>query len=202
MKKQFQLTVAGVTIAVMSLSLMASSASGQQASFPRVARGLTTWMARAMDQCNPATLSVVTPNLPSGGCLQTNSVTDGTLGMKFAKLRLNQRGRIGLFGTGFTLGDALRVRLTLRVTRGGMNVKHLPGPGTNKRVTFVDTTIDCPKAPDAFSARPNGAVAGSTDLAACLTPTTGLASGNIEILDASLVNVATGKIVAVPGILR
>lgn len=202
MKKQFRVTLAGATLAVMSLSLVASTALGQQASFPRVARGLNTWMARAMDECNPAVISVTSPNLPGGGCLQANTVTDGSLGMNYAKLRLNQRGRIGLFGTGFTLGDQLRVRLTLRVTRTGMNVKHLPGPGTNKRVTFVDTTIDCPKSPDVFSVRPNGAVAGSADLAACLVPVQGLSAGNIEILDASLVNVMTNQIVAVPGILR
>jgi hypothetical protein len=123
------------------------------------------------------------------------------LGMKFTRLQVTTRGRIALFGTGFTVADALRVHLKLRITKKGMATKH---PLGINNVTFQDVLVDCPQPTDAFLVRPNGAVVGSTDLAACLSPNTGLAQGsaNIEVLDVSLINVANGKIVAVPGILR
>jgi hypothetical protein len=125
--------------------------------------------------------------------------------MNFVKMRVTSRGFIGLFGTGFTLGDSLRVRLTLRVTKANIQVKH--PPGSNKKVTFADFTVDCPQVPDAFLVRPNGAVVGRTDLGACLaSPNPGNAlanpSTNIEVLSASLINAVTGQVVAVPGVLR
>jgi len=198
MKKQVQLALAGVAIGVASLVAVTHSASAQVV-FPKTARGINTWLARAMDECSAATTSVVTAGSPTGGCLQSNGgTTDDTLGMKFGKLRVTNRGRIVLFATGFTLGDELRVRLTLRVTKPDITTVP-PGPNT---VTFADMTVDCPQAPDAFNSRPNGAVSGSTDLAACLSPNDGLASGNVELLDVSVINALTGKTVAVPGINR
>src|SRR5262249_21717534 len=141
------------------------------------------------------------PNVPNGDCLQANTATDNMVGMRFAKMRVTQRGRVGLFAQGFTLGDALRIRLTLRVTQRTNQTKH--PPGSNKKITFPDTTVDCPKAPDAFLARPNGAVVGRTDLGACLAPFNNLNMGNIEILGASLINVNNAnKAVGVPGIVR
>jgi len=202
MKKQGASVVAVAT--VIGLTTLLATAQGvfaAQVSFPKLARGLNTWLVRAMDQCSSSTLSMVgQPHLPSGGCPQTNLVTEDTLGMNFVKLRVTARGSIGLFGTGFTLGDSLRVRLTLRVTRPGVQVKH--PPGSNKRVTFQDTTVECPRAPDAFLARPNGAVVGRTDLGACLSPNTNLQTGNIEIIGVSLINAVNGKVVASPGVLR
>jgi hypothetical protein len=199
MKKQgVFVVVAAMAVGLLSLVMMTPRANAAQANFPTLARGFSSWLARAMDQCNPSTLSVVTPNLPPGGCPQANVVTDNTLTMRFARVRVSSQGSIGLFGAGFTLGDALRVRLTLRVTKPGIATKH---NGIN-RVTFVDQTVDCPKSPDAYLVRPNGAVAGRTDLAACLAPDSGLSQGNIEIIDAALVNASTGAIVGVPGIFR
>jgi hypothetical protein len=200
MKKQVQLALAGAAVGVVSLVAVTHSATAQVAPFPKMAQGINTWMVRAMDNCNPAGVSVVTPGSPSSGCYQANGITDNTLGMKFAKLRVTNRGRIALFARGFTLGDVLRVRLTLRVTK--VNISKLHPPGAD-RVTFADTTVDCPQSPVAFSARPNGAITGYTTLDACLGPNSGLAKGNIEILDVSLVNALPGgKVVAVPGILR
>jgi hypothetical protein len=201
MKKQ-GLRVAGIAMATGLLSLVVAThtAVAQQANFPRLARGFSSWLARAMDQCAAPTLSVVNPSGAGVACPQANSVTDSTLSMRFAKMRVTARGRVGLFATGFTLGDALRIRLTLRVTQIAGQVKH--PPGSNKRVTFPDLTIDCPKAPDAFLARPNGAVVGRTDFGACLAPSSNLQNGNIEILDAELINVNNGKTVAIPGVLR
>lgn len=202
MNKQLQLAAAAtaITVAVASLGVPGPAAFG--ASFPTLARGVSVWMARAMDQCDPATLSVFGSGLPSGGCLQANTVTNSTLTMNFAKVRITQRGRISLYGTGFTLGDVLRVRLTLRVTKAGQIVKHLPGPGTNKSVTFVDQVVDCPQDPDAFTVRPNGAVAQSTDLGACLAPNGALANGNIEILNVELVEATSGATVGQTGMVR
>jgi hypothetical protein len=200
MKKQGLRVTVVATVTGLSLCMATHTAGAQQVSFPRLARSFSAWMARAMDQCAAPTLSVVNPAGAGVACPQTNSVTDNTLSMRFAKMRVTARGRVGLFGTGFTLGDALRLRLTLRVTQIAGQVKH--PPGSNKRVTFPDQTIDCPKSPDAFLARPNGAVVGRTDLGACLAPFGNLQHGNIEILDAELINVNNGKTVAIPGILR
>src|ERR1700687_4541545 len=198
MRKRVHAVVAATAIRLMSLAGPHETLAASVA-FPRLARGLSSWLVRAMDKCNPATVSVVAPNVPTGGCVQSNAVTDDQLGMNFAKLRVSQRGRIALFGTGFTLGDVLRVRLRLRVTKENVLTKH---PTAVNRVTFADDTVDCPKSPDAFAVRPNGAVAGSTDLGACLSPNASLAQGNIEIIDAALVNVMNGKEVAKPGVLR
>jgi hypothetical protein len=199
MKKQIQLALAGAAVGVASLVAVSNSATAQVVSFPRIARGINTWMARAVDECSAPTTTVLTPGSPTSGCIQSNAVTDNTLGMKFTKLNMNTLGHIRLTGTGFALGDEVRVRLTLRVTRNA-GTKHPPAAST--RVTFADTTVDCPKAPDAFNARPNGAIVGFTDLATCLDTNSGLASGNIEVIDVSLINALTGKVVAVPGVLR
>jgi hypothetical protein len=152
-----------------------------------------------MDPCDPATLSVVSPtNLPLGGCAQANTATDDALGETFAILRVTELGKIALVGTGFTFADTLRVRLVIRVTRSGIDTS----VGSNQNVTFMDRSIECPRAPETFSVRPNGLVAGSTDLGACLAPDMDLNRGNLQILDASLIDTANGRVMAVPGVLR
>jgi len=196
-KQGARMAVVATAIGVMLLLVWGHSAAAQQASFPRIARGINTWMARAMDACTSNNVTVVSPGLPPGGCAQSNTVTDNTLGMNYVKLRVNRNGKIGLLGTGFTLGDSLRVRMTLRVTKAD------DPPSSNQRVTFADFTVDCPLAPDAFLVRPNGSVVGRTDFTTCLSPNTALGTGsNIEIMSASLVNAATGQVVASPGILK
>src|SRR6185436_20146435 len=97
-KQQIQLAVAAFS--VMSLGLLTPTAHAQ-APFPTKARSVSFWMARAMDQCAAATLSVVGANSPGGGCPQTNSTTDNTLTMKFARVRIGTKGRIALFAGGF-----------------------------------------------------------------------------------------------------
>jgi hypothetical protein len=126
--------------------------------------------------------------------------------MGFARVRVSRSpARIKVYGRGFTFGDVVRVRLQLRVTKSNTNVKH--PPLFNQKVTFADQTIDCPKSPDAFTVRPNGALAASTDLVACLSPNGGLAgalakTNNIEILDVSLVSAVSGKEIARAGVVR
>ena len=198
MKKQVKVALIGAAVGVASL-VVPSRGAMAQAAFPKLARGLDTWMARAMDKCDPATTNVSTQDSPTTGCIQANGdTTDNLLGMKFAKLKVNNRGRIAVFATGFSLGDEVRARLTLRVTKTA-NTSH---PMQFVKVTFQDVTVDCPAAPDAFNARPNGAVIGTANLAACLGSNDGLATGNIEIVDVSLVNALTGNPVAVPGVVR
>lgn len=197
-RQQIQLAVVAA-LGVLVLGVPARSPA--LVAFPRSARGVTFWMARAFDQCNPPSgLTVVGPgNDQSGACPSSNTTTDNSLTMNSAKVSITKRGFIKVLAKGFTFGDILRVRLTLRVTRNNLTVKH--PPGTGQSATFQDETVDCPRSPDAFTVRPNGAIAASTSLAACL-PNSGLAFGNIEVLDASLVNAMTGKEVAKPGVVR
>lgn len=193
----------------MSLSFAGPSSGSAQTLplYPTKAPLYDTWMARAYDPCSPSTLTVLTSGLPSGGgCIAANSVTEASLPMNFARLRVSKAGKIRLYARGLTFGESVRVRLNLRVTRKNVATKH--PPKTAATVTFADVVVDCPKAPDAFVVRPNGAVLGKTDLAACLAPNTGLAGGaspnlaNIEVLGASLVNVSSSKELARSGVVR
>src|ERR1700687_5028577 len=182
--------------------------------FPTQARIYGTWIVRAMDKCNVATVSVVNAGDPKGVCIQANSTTDGDTGtgttMKFARLivkradsTLHGEGLVTLFGAGLNPGGRVKVRLTLRVTKANRATKN-PSPGVNN-VTFMDTTIDCGnQTAGCFSVRPNGVVAGKQSVAECLTQNgqaKGLAQENIQVVDASLVNCDTGKVFGVPGII-
>src|SRR5947207_6707365 len=92
-------TKGGTTFAAIlaALALLVAPASAQNVPFPRLARYYVTWMARAMDQCTAPSLSVVNPPGEPPACPQTNSTTDNTLTMGFARLAVTSRGRIGLF---------------------------------------------------------------------------------------------------------
>ncbi len=187
--------------------------------FPTKALNYTTWMARAMEKCSPASVSVVSPaapnDVPSSGCVQSNgTTTDNSVSpgatMNFAKLAVkktvNHLGRITLFGRGFDGGQRMKVQLVMRVTKQGVQTKHPPIAKNN--VTFEDFTVQCGNSPSTgcFTANINGAVSGSMSLRDCLTQNSqepaGLANGNIQILDSALVNCDTGKIIATPGILN
>ncbi|MCX8073408.1 MAG: hypothetical protein N3C12_13295 [Candidatus Binatia bacterium] len=196
-----------VSLAVLSfVAGLSSSALGQTLpSYPKKAPSYDTWMVRAYDACTPSGLTVVSPtNVPNTGCLAANSVTDSVLPYNFARLRVAKSGKIRLYARGLTFGESVRVRLNLRVTRQGVSTKNPTKSGAT--VTFADVTVDCPPAPNAFVVRPNGSILGATDLNACLAPNSNLGGGtgtnNIEVLDASLVNVATGKELARAGVLR
>jgi hypothetical protein len=200
-------TKGGTTFAVIlaALALLAASASAQTAPFPKLARFYVAWMVRAMDQCTAPSLTVVNPSMvPPAACPQANSTTDNTLTMGFARLAVSARGRIGLFVTGLPFTARVRIQLTLRVTRVVGQVKH--PPGSNKRVTFQDVTIQCPPpatSPFGLVANGRGAIASRMTLESCLSPNTALATGNIEILNAALLDIDnSNKVFAVPGILR
>jgi len=207
--------ILGGAVAVGSM-LLAQAAVAVQAQFPTSATKYRTTMVRAMDQCVPSGVSIpANPADPAEGCLQANIVTDDMyptdpLGstMDYGVLSVSKtagsafNGRVRFFGTGFRVGQRVKVRLTLRATRTEVAVLH--PPGSHKRVTFADVTVECGnQVAGCFSARPNGAIVGSQTLKDCLT-TNGepinLRLGNVEILDAAVVNCDTGKVLAVPGI--
>ncbi len=187
--------------------------AGAAVLLPTKALNYTTWLARAMDPCSPATVSVATTNSPAAGCLQSNTTTDDSVSpgatMKFARLAVrksgNHHGRVSVFGSGFYAGQRMKVQLIIRVTKPGQTTLHPHQVG--KSVTFQDVSIACGNSSitGCFTANLNGAVAGSMSLEDCLTQNgepIGLATGNIQILDSALVNCDTGKVIATPGILN
>jgi hypothetical protein len=212
--------ILAATVSVVSLAIAGSTAFAI-APYATKARSYRASLVRAMDKCDPATISVFVSGDPPGGCLQANIVTDDVppgsptgATFKFGRLVVTRypgkggQGRIRVSANGLQPGQRVRVGLTLRTTHIATSVKHLPGPGTNKSVTFEDTMVECgtdlPSLP-CFTARPNGRLAGVMTLAQCLTDNsagTGLAKGNVEIIDSSFINCDTHKVFARPGIVN
>ncbi len=194
--------------ALTAMAFMAQWAGAATVPYPRFAHAYTIWFARAMDQCVPAndgpgpTVTVVGPNLPVTGCLQANSTTDNLITMNFARLLINEHGRIGLLGAGLPFGARVKLRLTLRNTNKTAHTKH--PPGSNKSVTFEDLTVTCPNTLFGFPVRSNGVVVGITSLATCVGADFGEVTpgANVEVLNAELLNADTGQVFAVPGIVR
>ncbi len=224
------LTTGGI---ILAATLMARGAGAQVFTddLPKLARSYSVWMARAFDQCSPATISVTTPMVPTGGCVPSHILTSDMNLCRYAKLTVGSNpARVRLLAVGCKCGSRIAVRLTLRVTKGGLNVKH--PPGTNKAATFEDLTIICGPLPGpangvandspngyftAISSHCNNAypcpsascgnVASGISLADCLgTSLKGLAGGgpaNIEIRDAALLDRDNGDLpFMTPGILR
>ena len=189
---------------MVSVAITAQSAHAVVA-YPTLARTYITWFARAFDQCSPLGLSVTSANVPTTGCLSANSVTDSLLNFRYARLFVNSRGRVVLFGAGFGSGDRVDIRLTLRVTRKNTNTKHPPGVNT---VTFADYVAVCTQSPYGFVANPAGGLVGITSLGSCTSPNTALGNPatpktlNIEIVHAELLNHDNGKAFAQSGLER
>jgi len=188
-------TVAGATLLGLTVSVQVGFA---QVSLPdaRRTKNIDSSAVRAYDQCTAPTLVVTDLGMPPAACPVSNVVTDDTLSMIKCKIWVKKNGKLRLLGRGFTVGDALRLRLTLRVTQ--------PNVTTNmgiQAVTFSDVTVDCPKDPDAWIVKLNGSVSEFIEVGACLAPDSGLQLGNIEVLDAQVLNVLNGKVVAAPGVL-
>src|SRR5262249_1114094 len=218
-RQGMRLTLAVLATTGMSLC-MAHVAFANHAQFPINAKKYFTTLVRAMDQCTSGTVSVVgsgpiggPPGTtdPAGGCIQANTVTDDppAPGATFTRAQLavvrngaTFQGKIRTFGFGFVPGQRIKVQLTLRTTQIVGTTKH--PPGSNKRVTFQDVTLQCGVGTGGcFTARPSGALIGQMSIADCLTQNgvaNGVRIGNIEILDAALINCDTNKIFAVPGI--
>jgi hypothetical protein len=203
-----QRTLGGIGVAVAGLIglLVAAQAAQAQVPYPKKALNYATWLARAMDPCTGGAPVSVVGGGSANGCPQANVLTDNDgvppgATMSFARLVVrktgNKNGRINLAGRGFNPGQRMQVQLKLRVTQVFSNTSS----------TFEDFTIACGPNPLTlcFTARLNGAVAGSISLADCLAQSgqpIGLANGNIEIRDSALLNCDTGKIIATPGILE
>jgi hypothetical protein len=184
------------------IAAVSGSPASAQVQFPTLARNYSTWMARAMDQCTPSGLTVLSPGLPGSGCVGANTVTDNQMTMTWARLVVSGKtGKVKVFGRGLIPGSRVKVQLALRVTKGGVLTKH--PPSTNQKVTFQDVVILCAQTPFGFVVNSSGVLAGSADLATCLAPHTGLATGNIEIVEAGLVNHDNSdRLFARSGILR
>lgn len=204
--------------AVASLAVTSGMAFAQTG-FPTRAIRYSTWLARAFDSCTPSGLTVVSPsNLPSAGCFAAHSdplpppAGSNPVGatMTFGRLDVRRfpatggQGKVKLLAFGMQNGQRVKVRLTLRTTRSGVNTKN--PTKSNQLVTFQDVTVDCPIGPaNCFIANPRGVVLGTMNLDACLTQNTqpiGLARQNVEILSAEVVNCDDGNVVARPGILN
>lgn len=187
----------GVIVAGTALARVAFA----QPAFPTVTRNFNAWMARAMDPCAPSGLTV--QGTPAGACVAANVTTDDQMTMNFARIVVNRRtAKVLVYGRGLIPGSRVLAQLTLRVTKNNQTVKHPSGSG--KRVTFSDVTIQCPNGPPfGFVVRPSGTLLGSDLLANCLGAQSNLAFGNVEIMEAALLNHDNGDLVfARPGILR
>ncbi len=153
--------------------------------------------ARAMDECVPANSVTIVGSVDA--CPQTNSATDNaTTGVIKAHLTV-RRGSTGvslaLLGSGFNAGEVVAVELTLRTTNTAVSS---PPPASK---TYADT-MTCQSLP--ITAKSTGRVSARTTLGTCLAAGSGLpallGSGNIEIIDAALINTSTGKVIGKPGI--
>lgn len=187
--------------------------------FPNRAPQFSSWLVRAFDPCTPSGLTVTSPNLPTSGCLATQPsdpfpppLGTNSLGapMKLGKLDVRRfpfsggQGRVKLFMTGLQNGQKVKVRLTVRTTRNGVNTKH--PPKSNALVTFADTTFECGNQnAGCFVANARGVVIGAQTIDSCLTQSAqpkGLASHNLEVIAAEVVNCDDGNVVARPGVLN
>lgn len=231
MKKQILLAVGMTAVGVVSLLAAIDTAWAFHAPFPTKARRYKAFMVRAMDECDPATISVFTNpgpprtnngTFPSGGCFQENIVTDeipptdpGGETMKFAKVTVVKykapQGKVKLIGSGMVPNTGVRVLLTLRTTRiSPIAATHTPaGAKKNASVTYEDVTIQCGDdtmdTPKCWLVKPNGKLAKSMTLQKCLQnngASIGFSGGNVEIVESGVVNCTTGKVFGRPGILN
>jgi hypothetical protein len=207
-------------VAVLLTGLGVQASEAQSPLFPNRAPRFSTWLVRAFDACTPAGLTVTAPaNLPTGGCFASLSdpfpppLGSNPLGatMKLGKLDVSRfpglaggQGRVKLFMTGLQNGQKVKVRLSVRTTRAGVTTKH-PSK-TSALVTFADTIFECGnQLSNCFVANARGVVLGTESLQDCLTQSSqpkGLASHNLEILSAEVVNCDDGNVVARAGILN
>jgi len=190
------------------------TAQGAFAAAPYVTRASVYQIkfVRAMDECVGPFITTVNPG-SVGGCAQANVVTDnntggGLTGLAQGNLKISRRKNSGAFirmtGKGFAPpGTDIGLQLTLRTT----NRRGLPA-ATSK--TYEDTTVICGSTSGGScgnysDVQGNGRIVLRQSLVACLAANgidDFLGSGNVEIIDSSLINCATGKVVGVPGILQ
>jgi len=201
--------VFGMAAAALLVSVaLHSQAARAQTSV--VAPSYKTSFVRAMDECFAMNaITVVNPGSVDA-CHEMHVTTDTPTGWTKAKLSVRASGRVGgtptlrLQGSGFKNGAPTKVglQLTVRTTNS-------VGAPTGSK-TYQDETIICGNIAGTgcghyFTPRSSGSLSASQSLSDCLTGdvlTTTLSTGNIEVLDAALINCDTGKVFAIPGVAQ
>jgi len=211
------LRIVGVAAAALlgSVVLYAGSASAATASFPAKAPQYTVWFARAMDVCSAG--SFVTVVNPGGinACAQANTGTDASITMEWAKLKVTKAGKklasgahdttLKILAKGFSPTSA-KVALALTI-RTSNSLVASPAPAGK---TYEDVIVYCgPTAGGTcghyYPVTAAGKINSKTALSTCVTDngwTENLAAGNIQILNATLMDCDSGKDIGTPGLLR
>lgn len=201
--------LAGIAAATVltSFVLQTREASAAAPTYPQRAQPYFVRFVRAMDPCTlPGQVTIVNP----GGiivCNQTNVITDALVNFSQASMRAGVR-RLGgatvqVRGRGFTpVAQKIGIQLTLRTTNT------LTGGNS---LTYQDETIICGPTTGGACGKyvavdAGGRInSGRLSLDACLTAnglSTRVGHGNVEIVDAALINCDDGKVIATPGILQ
>ena len=198
--------VVGMAAAAL-LALVVAQAQAQITGVPVKAKTYSVNFARAFDACTGSFVTVVSPG-SVGACTPANSITDSTVAaINTASLKIGVNAKngpkLGLKAKGIApTTTKIGLRLTLRTSNA-------QGSPTGSK-TYQDETVICGDMAGGtcgrfFVVEANGKVSGKETLKDCLDknnlPET-LASGNIELLDAALLNCDTGKVIAVPGLLQ
>ncbi len=191
------------------LALFAAQAQAQVTGVPAKAKTYNVNFARAFDECVGPFVTVVNPG-SVGGCTATNSTTDATVAtIDSASLKIAVNAKNGpkmkLKAKGIApTTTKIGLVLTLRTTNAATSTPPPPAK------TYQDETIVCGETEGGtcgrfFAVDAKGKVSGNETLKDCLDkndlPET-LASGNIELLDATLINCDTGKDIAKAGLLQ
>lgn len=194
-------------VAAALLALVAAHAQAQGTP-PQKAKTYSINFARAFDACVGPGVTVVNPGTV-GACSQANLVTDGTVtAINTASLKLGVSKTNGvslkLKGKGIVPSVKVGLQMTLRTTNGS-TASPPPASKTYNDETVVCGTTDGDTCGHFFAVDTNGKLLGKETLKDCLDrndlPDV-LASGNIEILSASLINCDTGKAIANAGLLQ
>ena len=204
--RNLRVVAMGALVIFGSVLLYASGAQAATASFPEKAPQYTVWFVRAFDECTSG-VTIVNPGSVQA-CPQTNATTDATNTMTFAKLKVSKSGRtdtqLKIVGKGFSPTAQIGLQLTLRVSN---SLTASPAPATK---TYQDETIVCGPVTGGTCGRyfqpiSNGKINAKDLLNACLAGNNlsgNLGSGNMEVVDAALIDCTTGKAIGVPGVLR
>ncbi len=208
MKARRFVGMAGAAFLVATLQTQAARAQLAPYAHKSAKRYVVT-LARAMDECVPGNqVTVVNPG-NVGACFQANTDTDSFTGLKWGFLEIAKHGndtRIRLNSRGFTPPrQAVGVQLKIRTTN---STTSSPPPASK---TYEDLDIVCgpwtvgSSCGHYFLTSEFGGILGSQTLSECLAAnnlSTAPASGNIELLDAALINCDTGKVIAKAGVIK
>ena len=174
-------------------------------------------MVAAMEPCDPLTGVTLHIKGPAGGkqaLAGCDTVASDTLRFAKAQLTLKKHhGKLMLNAQGLPVGKQVQIGLTLNSSREKANFWE----GNELDVTYLPLELTCPGAAP-FKADPKGKIVQSIYLNNCtpllsplaVDPITGGGGGaeektldlNIEVLDAVLIDVDTGKVFARAGIAR